>query len=275
LQTGTRAGVGGDRRELSWFDWSLARDISRDGKLVLFDETGRGSMHGGAVFVRSVDGSPAVRIADGVAMAFMPGGRSVLTIEPTHSRRLSLHPLGAGEPVHIEIGDLQCHFARPMPDGETVVAAANRPGEPLGLHRIAIPSGASERLTSHPVAMMTPLPSPRGDCVVMRQSSGGFALYPVDGGPPVPISTIKSDERPCAWSPDGSAIYVFQRGRVPAPVDRIEIATGRREPWLQIEPMTRSGTPGFISVVLTPDAEQYVASFAHFVSDLYAVSGLR
>jgi hypothetical protein len=277
MQTGTRAeaAAGAGRRELSWFDWSLARDISADGALALFDETGPGTMNRSVVFVRAMDGSPAVRIADGVAMAFMPDGKSVLTIDAGHTRRLSLHPLGAGDPMHIEIGDLQCHFARPLPDGEAVVAAANRPGEPLGLYRVALPSGAADRLTSHPVAMMTPLPSPRGDAIAMRQPDGAFALFPVDGGPPAPIAGLRADEHPCAWSPDGSALFVFRRGRVPAPVDRIDLATGRRDRWLEVEPMTRSGTPGFISVVLTADGERYIASFANFLSDLYAVGGLR
>jgi hypothetical protein len=276
LQTGTRGGAGADRLELSWLDWSLARDISPDGKLVLFDETGSGIMHGGAVFVRSTDGSPAVRIADGDAMAFMPDGRRVLTTETTRTpRRLIIQPLGVGEPLVIDIGDLQCHFARPFPDGESLVAVGNRPGEALGLYRIRIPGGECEPLTRHPVAMTFPLPGPRGDTVSMRQADGVFALYPVDGGPPVPIPTMKTDERPCGFSPDGSAIYVFQRGKIPARVDRIELATGRREPWIEIEPMTRSGTTGFISVILTPDGERYVASFGQFVTDLFAVSGLR
>jgi len=276
LQTGTRAGAGGDRRELSWLDWSLARDISPDGKLALFDETGPGIMHGGAVFVRATDGSPAVRISDGVAMSFMPDGGHVLTFEIDRAvRRLLLHPLGAGESLAIDVGDLQCHFARPFPDGKSVVMVGNRPGEPLGLYRIRIPGGECESLTGHPVAMTFPIPTPDGNFVSMRQASGLFALFPVDGGPPVPIPTMKTDERPCGYAPDGSAIYVFQRGRIPARVDRIELASGRREPWLEIEPMTRSGTPGFISVILTPDGERYVASFANFPSDLFAVGGLR
>jgi eukaryotic-like serine/threonine-protein kinase len=276
LQAGSRAGGGNDRIELSWLDWSLARDISKDGSLVLFDETGPGIRHGAAVFTRSTDGSPAVRIADGVAMAFMPDGEHVLTFDQDRStRRLSVHPLGVGEPLYIDIGDLQCHFARPFPDGKSVVAVANRPNEPFGLCRIEIPSGSCVSLTKHPIAMAYPIPSPRGDMISMRQADGYFALYPVDGGPPTRIPTLKTDERPCGWAPDGEAIYVFQRGKIPGRVDRIDLATARREPWLEIEPMTRSGTTGFISVVLTSDGERYVASFGQFVNDLFLVGGLR
>jgi hypothetical protein len=86
---------------------------------------------------------------------------------------------------------------------------------------------------------------------------------------------MKTDERPCGWAPDGEAIYVFQRGKIPGRVDRIDLATARREPWLEIEPMTRSGTTGFISVVMTSDGERYVASFGQFVNDLFLVGGLR
>jgi hypothetical protein len=109
----------------------------------------------------------------------------------------------------------------------------------------------------------------------MRQADGWFALFPMAGGPPVPIPTMKTDERTCGFAPDESAVYVFQRGKTPARVDRIELATGRRDPWLEIVPMTRSGTVGFVSVMLTPDGERYAASFANFLNDVFAVSGLR
>jgi hypothetical protein len=64
-------GPGQDReRDLSWFDFSIATDLSRDGRMVLFNELGE---MGGALspaFLRGTDGSPAVRLSEGLCGAF-------------------------------------------------------------------------------------------------------------------------------------------------------------------------------------------------------------
>jgi hypothetical protein len=47
-------------RDLSWFDTSFARDLSDDGRTLLFDEQGQ-SGRGRGVYLRAMDGSPPVR----------------------------------------------------------------------------------------------------------------------------------------------------------------------------------------------------------------------
>jgi len=122
--------------------------------------------------------------------------------------------------------------------------------------------------------MTHPVPTPDGNYVSMRTPDGMFARFPVDGGAPIPTPGVKTDERPCGWSPDGRAVYVFQRGVIPSRVDRIELATGERTPWVDIVPMNRSGTIGYISVIVTPDGERYAASVIQLANSLFAVKGL-
>ena len=47
-------------RDLSWFDWSIARDLSADGSRLLINESGEGGGADYAVYLRRTDGSPAV-----------------------------------------------------------------------------------------------------------------------------------------------------------------------------------------------------------------------
>jgi len=122
--------------------------------------------------------------------------------------------------------------------------------------------------------MTHPVPTPDGNHVSMRRADGSFARFPVGGGDPIPTPGMRRDERPCGWSPDGSAVYVFQRGKIPSRVDRIDLGTGERTPWIELEPMNRSGTVGFWSVILTPDGERYAASFGQLANCLFAVKGL-
>ena len=56
-------------RDLSWHDWSAARDLSDDGKTLLF---GIGGDAGGmyySSYLRKTDGSPAFRLGEGWALA--------------------------------------------------------------------------------------------------------------------------------------------------------------------------------------------------------------
>src|SRR5260370_19952536 len=53
------------QRDLSWLDNSGVRDISSDGKMVLFDESGAGGAPQHSVYLRTMDGSQPVRLRDG------------------------------------------------------------------------------------------------------------------------------------------------------------------------------------------------------------------
>jgi hypothetical protein len=276
LQTGTRAARGTDTVELSWLDWSLARDISPDGSMALFDETGPGVMHGAAVYVRNTDGSPAIRIGEGVGMGFSPDGRHALTIEVIDSERIiGICPLGAGDPRRIRLGGVVPHFGRPFPDGRSAVIVGHEPGRESGLYRLDLETGDLKRITREPITVRHARTTPDGSAVLASRADGVFALFPVDGGPSRVIPGLEPDERPCQFSEDGKHLYTFRRGAVPCPVTRIEVESGRREPWLEIEPVTRNGTDSFVSVLVTPDGERYIASFGQYVNDLFVVSDLR
>ncbi|RPH63168.1 MAG: hypothetical protein EHM89_04415, partial [Acidobacteria bacterium] len=58
------------QRDLAWLDWPVGLHFSRDGKQILFTEQGDGGRY--SVYLRAVDGSPAVRLGDGDAIALSP-----------------------------------------------------------------------------------------------------------------------------------------------------------------------------------------------------------
>ncbi len=69
-----RAGGATEPTELSWLDWSLVRDMTPDGRSILFDETGPGGGMTHSLYMRDTDGAPAVRLGEGVAMRISPAG---------------------------------------------------------------------------------------------------------------------------------------------------------------------------------------------------------
>ncbi len=68
---------GSSERDLSWLDFGYLRDISRDGKTILFEEEGRESQNY-QIFMRDVDGSPAIPIGEGYGLAISPDKRWAL-----------------------------------------------------------------------------------------------------------------------------------------------------------------------------------------------------
>ena len=108
-------------RDFSWLDWGLIRDVTPDGQMILFDETGEGGGPGYSVYVRKADGSPAVRLGRGVGAELSPDGRLALAAREA-GRSLSARDLpdrggraedAAGDPDPRRAGGLA---ARRPPD---------------------------------------------------------------------------------------------------------------------------------------------------------------
>src|SRR5207344_2120953 len=101
---GTIAGES-KQRDLSWLDYSYPAALSADGKTLLFDEEGGGgslaySKSGGlsyAVYLRKTDGSPAVLLGEGGAMALSPDGKLALAQTQDSPSQLRMLATGAGE----------------------------------------------------------------------------------------------------------------------------------------------------------------------------------
>ena len=60
-----------------------------------------------------------------------------------------------------------------------------------------------------------------------------------------------------------------------ARVFRLDLATGRKEPWLEVRPPDPAGVCAFVSLVLTPDGKSYAYTYGRLLTDLYLVEGLR
>jgi hypothetical protein len=98
--------------------------------------------------------------------------------------------------------------------------------------------------------------------------------YPVDGGAPTPIDGVGPTERAVRWSQDGTAIFVFSRGELPAKGTRLDVATGERHPWRDLAPADPTGVEGITTVAMTRNEDAYAYSYSQRLNDLYVVEGL-
>ena len=264
-------------RDLSWLDWSLARDLSMDGKTLLFTEAGEGggAMYG--VYLRTTSGSPAVRLNDGSAMALSPDGKWVLTVLPTSPSQLMLLPTGTGEKRLLEQDGLHYQpWASWFPDGQRILFAGNEPDRGTRLYVQSLTGGKPYPITPEGVRLSSPHSvSPDGKFIAAIGPDQRVSLYPLEGGEPHPVRGLAPGDGPIRWSADGRSLYVYRPAELPARVYRLDLSTGRKELWKELMPCDATGVHTIFRVLLTPDGKSYAYTYKRALSDLYLIEGLK
>jgi Tol biopolymer transport system component len=260
-------------RALSWFDWSLLADISPDGKTILFSETGEAVGTNYSMFLRKTDGSPAVRLGDGGFGKLSPDGKWVVT-EDGDPARLMLLPTGVGEPRQLTDNKIHHYNVAWLPDGKSVVFTASEPGHG---HRTYIQSvdgqGAPRALT--PEGTTGNIVSPDGKYLLTVDGNRERWLYPIAGGEPQKVNlTLSFDEGVMGFFGDDKTVLLRSR-KIPVVVSRVDLASGRREPFKEIVPADPSGAQSVPSLYFSADGKSYAYSMGRMLSDLYVVDGLK
>ena len=107
-----------------------------------------------------------------------------------------------------------------------------------------------------------------------RSARRAAGVFPAEGGPGRPFPDLPAGQLPIAWTTDGESLLVFDMYESPAQVQRVDVATGRSEPWKKVALPDPAGVHGYPSIRVTADGSAYAYSYARFLSELYAVDGL-
>jgi Tol biopolymer transport system component len=265
-------------RELGWHDNSIAFDISADGTALLLSVQGESSGTGYEVYLRKTDGSPAVRLGDGLPQRFSPDGKWALTdypwgIRPTAAPQLLLLPTGAGQPVALTHDSIAHVFATFLPDGKRFLFGGSEPGRASRNWVQDVTGGKPLPIT--PEGTVGKCVSPDGKLLVAVDGERKFWLYPIDGGQPRALSGIRPEEETIRWSADGKDLFVANYDVIPAKVYQIEVSTGRRQLLYNLAPSDATGLWNVRPIILTPDGKSYVYSDYKILSDLYVASELK
>ena len=264
-------------RELSWFDGSLLVGLSDDGRLLLFSEFGDAAGRAGAHYLRKTDGSPAVKLGDGEALDLSSDGKWVLARPADTSKSLVLQPTGPGASISIDLGSLESVASAVIfPDGKRLLVAATEPGKKRNLYVQDIPIGKPRAISSKGLDFRGHPISPDGHWVAGHgELTDDLVLLPTSGGEPRTVANTKGIYLIC-WSSDGRFLFAVESGSIPARVVRIEVATGRREPWKSMAPPQLAGLIDITTVRMTPDGQWYAYGYASAaMSDLYLIDGLK
>lgn len=268
---------GTEARDLSWLDWSTVADLSSDGKTLLFYEWGQAVGATPVVYLRAVDGTEAIRLGEGTALALSPDGLWALALRETPQPQLVLLPTGAGTsrllPPH---GLTDLYWARWFPDGNRLLV--------VGAGADGVPGSFIQDLSTgrlEPVAekgMLAVLVSPDGGRLLIHDPLTGYLIWPLDGGPPAEIERLDARDRPIQWSADGRFLYVRGAEESVLRIMRFDLMTGRSEVLTELAPSDPSGVVGVAGgrgqLAVTPDGKSSVFTYWRFLRGLFLVEGL-
>jgi eukaryotic-like serine/threonine-protein kinase len=271
------------QHDLSWLDYTYPAGLSSDGKMLLFDEEGGGgslaySKSGGlsyAVYIRNTDGSPAVLLGEGGAVALSPDGKSVIAQTQDSPSQLRLLTTGAGEPKDLTKDNINHSWAEWFPDGKRVLFSGNEPGKGVRLYVYDPAAGKNVPITPEGVSGTSFVISPDSQTVAAIGPDQKGYLFPVGGGEPRVIAGLDPGEQPITFSTDGGSLYIYQPGELPARVDRLDLRTGQRTLWKELMPTDPAGVETIGPILMTPDAKTCVFGYHRMLADLYLVEGLK
>jgi Tol biopolymer transport system component len=265
-------------RDLTWLDWSYPLTLSRDGKTLLFREEGEAGGASYAVYLRTTDGAPAVRLGEGASMALSPDGKWALCTRPDEPSQLFLLPTKAGEAKsvpHGQISEVISTHAAWFSDGKRVLFSATEAGGSARLYVQSTEGGVPKPISPEGTNAVGFALSPDGEAVAAVGPDGKGYFYPVAGGEPRPIPGLAQEEIPIEWDANGRSLYVYRPSELPARVYRLEVPTGKRTAWKQLMPPDPAGVEYVGPVLPTPDGRTYVYGYRRLLSDLYLVEGLK
>ncbi|HTO74948.1 MAG TPA: protein kinase [Thermoanaerobaculia bacterium] len=265
-------------KDLGWLDGTNLTKLSPDEKWILFDEIGDAHSPRNGVFIRPTDGGPAIRLGDGTPTDFSPDGKWVLAITAATPPGLVLLPTGPGSPKEVPTPGLNPLLAFMLPDGKTLTVLSSSPGQPFDAYTLDIDGGTPKRLD---------LPGINWDAHGAVGPDGKLAAWSRtdrhivierEGGPvrEIPGALLPPDEYITVFSADGRFLETQTSSDVPARIFRIDVQTGAKTLWKEIEPADRSGVIGIDEVRFNRDETGYAYTYGRMESsDLYVVEGLN
>ncbi len=264
-------------RDLTWLGLSSVADLSSDGRRVLFTELPIGAGAGGQTYMRPTDGTPAVRLGEGSALALSPDGKWALS-QLTSPSRLMVLPTGVGvakalaNPGLTYLGwgtwfpdSRRVAFTARSSDGEARAYAQEiggppRPIGPPGIGRVVV--------------------APDGRTLAAVARDGAPVLVSAESAESRPAPGLQGGDLPVRWSSDGRALFFIRHLPASTEVHRADLATGRPSllATLAAEDTAGASVPGTgpgEGFGLTPDGKAHAYSLTRTLSDLYLVEGLK
>jgi Tol biopolymer transport system component len=265
-----------EEKDLTWLDFAYNPRLSADGNEILFtDQTGQSGPQYN-VYVRKRDGSAAVRIGDsGFGADISADGKLALLAKADDPQmRVQIVPIGPGEKSVLHWQGVQPIWAEWFRDGEHILLqASSPPGSPVGIY-MTDRKGMQPKLIVES-GLGRAGPSPDGAWVIYRQG-GRILLQAIAGGDAKELSSLSVAQTPIAWGTDAQHLFVQENQQNEIRVGRLDLRTGKIEPWQVIKPKDQIGLRANNNpIAITPDGKWMAYTYGNELDQLYVSDGLK
>jgi Tol biopolymer transport system component len=260
-------------RDLSWLDCSFWPFLSRDGRMLLFNDQSATAGPNYRVCLRKTDGGPVVRLGEGTPAGFSPDGKWALAIIDTPPQ-LVINPIGPGETRRLPRGDLETYQAACwFPDGKRVLVVGNEAGKESRCYMQDVSGGAPQAVNSEATANCSV--SPDGLQILYSKPDETWSIGSFGGGTAQAVAGLTTDDQVIRWSADGRALYIFRATSLPFRLERLDLESGRRDLIREVAPADRSGVLSSAGAAMADDTKSYAYCYSRMTSRLFVVEGAR
>jgi hypothetical protein len=274
-------------RDLGWLDAQATMGVTADGKTALLANLGEWSTTEGALYLRPISGGPAQRfgLEGGSEPTLSADGKWVATFVQEPEFSLVVVPTGPG-PIRkfplpgMKDGDIVAHI---YPDGQQAFLWASFNRGPFEVYLLDLKTGKLNQGTNggaSPFLFETPC-SPDGKWLALidgnkiENGASPIVILHPDGSVARTYNWLRRGEAISGWGPDSASLIVWDRNRLPAVVERLDLTSGRRTQVLKLSPPDPAGMPGIQGVYLFQDGKRYVYNTVSKLSQLYSIEGLK
>jgi eukaryotic-like serine/threonine-protein kinase len=261
--------VGAPPRKLSWLQMMelSSGGISSDGQFAVLTETS-GVWGEYPVYLAKFDGSPAVQLGNGRAGGISPDGKWVASILPADDTALQLLPTGIGETRTVRAPDFHYHEAQFARDGRLLVRGSESNRAPRMWVQGA--GGEAPRAVTPEGIVGTLVTVDDVEYIAAGHESRTWSLYPVGGGAPREL-VLEEHEAILTGAAGEGRVYVGQGSQV----QKLDLRTGKREPFVTLVPTDPAGLTWFGDPIFSGDGRWYAYSQIRVLSTLYLATGLK
>jgi Tol biopolymer transport system component len=261
---------GDPERDVSVAGYAVWGALSADGKTVAFSEVSTGDY---LVFVRRLDGSPAIEIGEGSTMGITPDARHVVALVPGQPTKIRVLPTGAGEtrtfdvaPVHVD-----SYFVSWLPGAKEFVFLGHEGDAQPRAYRVSLDGGPARRATNQEGGEFWNKVSPDGRSLLQAPGvgdQGRAVIVDLVSGAVRSVPLLAGDQ-PIAWDQDEKHIFVAQERDGGGTIYRVDLSTWRREVWKEIRPADLAGLLSVGRFYVTPSGNAYAYDAVRYLSALY------
>lgn len=225
--------------------------------------------------MRGTDGSPAVRIAEGLARALSPDGHWAI-VQTNESPHFDVIPTGPGEAFRLERAGLALLDARWLSNGQHAVVRARVQSGQARLYLLDVRGSAVRQLTPDALDVEETGWAVSPDGAMLAVSTGQHVeLFPITGAAMRRVPGSSARWRVIGWIDSG--LLISEDPEAGGTISRVDPETGRRDTWAVINPPDPTGIMNLNlgTLVTTPDGRGYGYSWHRAMSDLYLVGGME